>query len=785
MLFPLVPDHPPSLLRSLRRKQQGMRLVLFWEQLWPRLTPLVLLALLYLTLGFAGFWRWIGSPFQFFGAAGWCAAFLASLWPLRTLIWPSSAQALARLERDAGYADHPLQALEDVPVSTHGLSGELWQAYQAQNLIKARAVQLTRPRPASLQADPYHLRAAMTLLVGVAWVSAGQNGQQPLWPSWPRNTAQEAAPRLDVWITPPPYTGVPARRLLQEQAQNPAEQVPQGSRITVRGTPRLVRWGKTAVAPNPAVNQETSAAQTYDIIAESAQDLYIQQRGAPLRWPIHIVPDHAPIIGFATPHMRTSGGSLRFEAALKDDYGVIAAQARFAPIIAGQEAPRSAPSELRLSAAPRPLIDPPDFALRLPSHRPRTGLVRVRHEMLRHPWAGSDVWMWLEAKDDAQLTGTSERLPVRLPARAMTQQTAQLLMAQRRLLALDANSAPHVALVLSSITQAMAQTGQPMGHYLAVRSLETRINTAQDDETLRTLIAQLEDVALLIEDGALHEAHSRLQQAQDRLEKALKQGASPQEISQLMQDMRAALAEFLQEVQQRAHNMPPQRGQATAEQQSADMMQRMENLARSGATQEAAQVLQHLRQMINQMRDGLALGKQQETQQIKELATLLREQRSVRDQTFQQRQNASPALDALQHQQRQLGEKLQTLTQGSKSNKAQNQAIKAMQQAAQNLKMGDAAAAVQAQGQALEHLRNALKQMQSEAQGQGQGQGQGQVSSSPFDEDGVQGLGDEGAPLPEEHIRQRSHEILEELRQRLADPQRPKSEQDYLEKLIP
>ena len=60
------------------------------------------------------------------------------------------------------------------------------------------------------------------------------------------------------------------------------------------------------------------------------------------------------------------------------------------------------------------------------------------------------------------------------------------------------------------------------------------------------------ETALAVEDGDLSLAERRLRDAQERLAKALENGASDQEIAELMQDLRNAMNDFMQELAEQA-----------------------------------------------------------------------------------------------------------------------------------------------------------------------------------------------------------------------------------------
>ena len=114
---------------------------------------------------------------------------------------------------------------------------------------------------------------------------------------------------------------------------------------------------------------------------------------------------------------------------------------------------------------------------------------------------------------------------------------------------------------------------------------------------------------------------------------------------------------------------------------------------------------------------------------------------------------------------------------------------------------GGKGAAVDAQGRALEALRDGAQGLQKQMDGQGQGKGKGKGGKGtyvgrrsrpgemPGDDPlgrGAEGeKGREDGPLRQSAgAAERARRVIEELRRRLADPNRPVDERDYLERLM-
>ncbi len=111
---------------------------------------------------------------------------------------------------------------------------------------------------------------------------------------------------------------------------------------------------------------------------------------------------------------------------------------------------------------------------------------------------------------------------------------------------------------------------------------------------------------------------------------------------------------------------------------------------------------------------------------------------------------------------------------------------------------GGKGAAVDAQGRALEALRDGAQGLQKQMDGQGKGKGngkgtyvgrRGRPGEMPGDDPLGRGAagekGREDGPLKESAgVAERARRVMEELRRRLADPNRPVDERDYLERLM-
>jgi len=210
---------------------------------------------------------------------------------------------------------------------------------------------------------------------------------------------------------------------------------------------------------------------------------------------------------------------------------------------------------------------------------------------------------------------------------------------------------------------------------------------------------------------------------------------------------------------------------------------------------------------------------------------MIRKQQQLRDKTFKQGQDSrrdrargkpnDQSMSDLQQDQQGLRDRLKQLQQqlakrgmgqGQKGQNGEpgddgdpqagdgddglNSADNAMNDAGSSLGEGNADSAVDSQGRALEGMKKSAQglaeQMQQEGQGQGDGPGDSKGRQAagkdplgrPLNQTGRDSVNDMTVQIPGEIEAQRVRRILEELRRRLADPLRPQTELDYIERLL-
>ncbi len=546
------------------------------------------------------------------------------------------------------------------------------------------------------------------------------------------------------------------------------------------------------------------------------------------QWDIAVVGDEPPRIVQSGPMERQADGLMSQVFRVRDDYGVVAGQARI---------------ELDLDAVDRVYglsVEPePREVLILDLPMPMTGKRDEFTETLienlsEHPWANLPVTISLSAEDARGQMGHSDIQSTLLPGKRFFDPLAAAVAEMRRDLLWSRETAPRAAQILRAVTHLPEGFIRDERAYLmlrvALRRLDAAIADGMSPEARDELAAELWEIALLIEQGDLDSARERLERAQDRLSEAMRNGADQSEIDELMQELREAMRDYMNQLAQEAQR-DPDRQQALSEDsmeitgdQLADMLERLQQLMEEGRMDEAAELLEILRQMMENMQIAEGQGGQggPGQQAMEGLAETLRGQQGLNDDTFrdlqQQFGNGQPGGQGQgegegegQQGQGGLSERQQALRdqlgnqrgnipgrgtpEGDAIDDALDRAEGAMEGAEQALREGDNAGALKLQAEAMEALREGMRnlgEMMAEQQQQGSGQGE-QIGRAETDqmrdplgrESGAMGrMGTDENLIPGEDVYRRAQELLEELRRRSGDLERPEVELDYLRRLL-
>ncbi|HMG51486.1 MAG TPA: TIGR02302 family protein [Inquilinus sp.] len=806
-----------------------------WEVVWRAAWPAVTVLGAFLVI--AGFDLLPDLPgwLHALVLAGFAAGLVLASRPLWRLRLPDGFAARRRLERDSGIDHRPLTGLHDTQATgtTDALSRALWQRHQVLRAAQLRALRPALPRPRNAETDRFALRGLVVIGLALAFVAAGGDWGPRLGRAVTPGlfgAAAATAPRLDLFVTPPTYTGRPPIYLTAGQVAGPSNgasgngasgpttgpiEIPVGSALVGRvsggdSTPSLSLAGaKTDFATIDGGSFELQAKVT------AGDRLTVSQGGTVLGdWSVKILPDAPPTIAFGQKPKPTERQALRLDATATDDYGIalLTATVTLAP---------GAPAVLDAT----PLVIP----LSVPGRWPREVKSTSYQDLTPHPWAGQAVDIVLTATDAAGQTAVTAPERMALPEREFHHPVARAIIDQRRILTLQPDQAESVAETLDTLSQRPDRYYDDKVVFLALRTAARRLFFAEGaaPPPVAPLRDLLWDTALRIEDGDMSLAERSLRDAQQRLADALERGANDEEIRQLTDELRRAMDRYLQAMAEQMQDkmrrgemtetqLPPD-AQVMDRKQFQDMIDRMQQLSESGAKDQARQMLSQMQNMMENMRMGAMSQEQAQAQQramnlMKDLQKLTNAQRQLLDQTFRQQQSqqggeegesgepppGTPEQNAQTQEalRRALGEVMRELgDMGGDIPMPLGRAERAMKQAGDALAQGNPGGAVPSQTEALDQLQQGLQGMAQQmmegmtAQPGMAGRGQnGQNFENqdplgrPLTNSGGATDGDVG--LPTKFDTERARAILEELRQRLNDRSRPAPERDYIERLL-
>jgi uncharacterized protein (TIGR02302 family) len=843
--------------RAFERKIALSQCVLVFEQLWPRVWLMLALVGLFILVSMAGLWPRLGDVPHKLLLGAFALALVAMFIAMVRVRLPARDVAIRRVESASGAKHRPASSYEDTLTlgAEDARTAALWRVHRLRLAAMLQKLRVGRPSPRTDRHDPLALRVLLLLSTIVAIGVAGDSVSDRLRAAFRFGIlAKGGEARLDAWVTPPAYTSRPPIMLANGAfhdattgsgaGDTPAGpfDVPDRSVLIVRSSGgETLTLDVSFADAQPAEHVEGAVPANAADISEAK--LEIKHNGTITAklgdttvavWPFTVIPDLPPKITLTKDPERSPRGALKLHYKVEDDYGVVSAEARVRRLAPKADTSKTAWARPAVNKGPRPPLErPPTLALRLPTSYPKKAEGTSFNEIGDHPWAGMKVELTLIAKDLAGQTGRSETIEMVLPERRFQKPLARAVVEQRRLLVEDPRDRPQVARALEALTLAPEEFIEDLQVYLGLRSVFWRLQREGDRATRNSVVAQLWNVALRIEDGNLTDAERALRAAQEQLSKAIENGASDEEIQRLMQELRQALAQFLDQLQKQAQGQPPMQGmnpnqQFMTQQDLDQMLKNLENMARSGSRDMAQQMLSQLRDLLDRLQSGRMANQGQNQrmgQMMDEFGNIIGRQQKLLDDTFGQQRGQGQQSQGQQGQQGQQGRRGQQGQQGQ-GGQGDNDASsglgdrqrelrdmlghlqrglrelgmaapgqfgaagEAMDRAERALRDGDLDGGAQEEGRALDQLRQGAREMAQQMLRQmpsRYGMNEGESELDPMGRPPQRTDGPDpgvGVKVPDEIDVQRAREILEELRRRLGEQTRPPAELDYLERLL-
>jgi len=622
--------------------------------------------------------------------------------------------------------------------------------------------------------------------------------------------------------------------------------VPAGSTLIVRssgGTLDIAVSGNlTEAVPAEQAPQGTNEKH-YTIAGDGTA--HVRAPSGQPQWKFSAIADRAPSIALAKDPERQARGSLQLSYKLEDDYGVTEAQAHIAarpadrPQDAAEPRPLFAPPQFALTLPNARTRNGVGQTVKDLSEDPYAG-ADVTLTLTAKDEAGN------EGHSEPFNMRLPERLFTKPLARALIEQRRILALDANQndqvYTALDA-----LMIEPEAFTPETGQYLGLYDVARQLEAARTDDALREVVASLWALAVTIEDGNLTDVDKALRAAQDALKQALDRGASDEEIKKLTEDLRAALDNFMRQLADQMRNNPQALAQPLDPNTRVMRQQDLNNMIERMERLSRSGDKDAAKQLLEQLQQMLEnlQMAQPGQSGDGDMEQALNELGDVIRKQQQLRDKTFKQGQDSrrdrsrgrqgDQSMDDLQQDQQGLRDRLKKLQQelakrgmgqppgqgqrGEKGQKGQGEqgqqgddgdqqqgdsgdplgdADNAMGDADGKLGEGNTDGAVDSQGKALDAMRkgaqslaDAMQQGDGDGQGDGPGNRAGRQQSSGNSTDPLgrplhgREFGDDlTVKIPGEIDVQRARRILEELRRRLGDPQRPQLELDYLERLL-
>jgi uncharacterized protein (TIGR02302 family) len=830
---------------KLDRTIRLARWAIIWERLWGAAFPALFVIALFAIAAFSGLIAILPDMARLAALGVFAIAFLAALRPLLRLRAPSRSESLRRVELASALDHRPVAAVTDrlAPEFADSGSRSVWDEHLIRQLRRLSSIRAGRPQSSLKWRDPLALRLAAGLgLVAVFLLHPGDPGANlaDAVRIAPAEAKVEVA--VDAWVRPPAYTGkspvlLTSPAIVEKLERDGELIVPENSSLVLRVTGArnpTVAYYEPIAGPQPGqeLKEIASTAKSENGVfaaeARLTRPVHVRladESGTIAEWRIALLPDSPPSVAFTADPETEPGGGLALAWKAKDDYGVGAIEAEIS--LADEQ-----DDGLGIEGNGIFLFEPPQFPIQLKRAMAREIADRSVNDLTEHPWAGLNVNITLEAKDQAGQTAKSDVKRVKLPEREFLKPLAKVLIEQRKALILNPDETSNVLAMLDALLAWPEGVIEKSGVQIAVSAVRSHIAAARDHDDIREAIDRLWQIATAVEEGDLGDARAALEQARKELERALAEGASPEKLAELMDKLRKAMDRYLQSMaeetqrrmsQQGSQQPQPMRpGQMITPEDLQKMLDRIEDLAKSGAKEAAQEMLSQLDNILRNLKPGMSAQMDQQqnsemSEMLDQLTEMMRRQQQLMDDTQKMpggqngemsgefngeaaRPGGEADKDALAAQQDALRRMLEEMMgrlgeQGMQAPPSFGEAGKSMEGATGSLRQGEREPALDQQAQALSKLREGAQNMARQMMQQGMGStgnygrhGEARGDDRdplgrPFRTTG-EDFGPERNMLPSEMAMRRAREILEMLRSRANIPDLPRIDRDYIERLL-
>ncbi len=660
---------------------------LVWERLWPRLWLGLTILGLFLALALFDVLPLLPYWMHILSLVGFAAVILWTFYRgLHTFRMPSGQEIRMRIERDSRLPHHPLTVLEDDAISGSNDPAvmALWHEHKRRAALASDSLRVGLPSPGVSRFDPFGMRAAVVLLLVIAIAAGSGDAAQRLERSLlPEDTGFLLDTRVDIWVTPPTYTGyqpfhvslnaAEARALArsEEESAEPLEvrTIPVGSTLLSQvgssETP-VLSLPNRVLDFDPILSSETGngvSGDGYRLQTTIGTDDILDGVGRIsvkvdeldiVSLPVRIVGDAIPRIDYTQPPGNAGRGRLNISFIAEDDFGLGTATLVIRNSEISPETGQGNTVRLNLPLSNRVTSRSSARAAPIKLFAETLSIeTSVTRDLSEHDWAGLPVQMWLEATDSLGQKGRSENFPMILPERFFNHPVARALSEfRKRLVSPKDDDIVDVIAGLDDVSSRPQHFHHDQVVYLVMRVARARLahdnsSGAERAGVLKSIRKMMWKAALRIEDGEFALAGRELNDLQEELERALKEGDFSEEVENLLDSLDKALDRFLaalddQLAEKGMDDLSDIPGLSYMQEEDLrQMIQDARELARTGSLAMAESTLAELRNLLDAIQSAMLSDQPMDQfaairELMQSLAGVSRDQQGLLDQTFQE-----------------------------------------------------------------------------------------------------------------------------------------------------
>lgn len=804
------------LRRALYGWALGWSFISLWaERLWARLWAVITLLMFFGALAASGLIFKLGKTGHLAALALFLAAIIAAAFLTgRRFTLPRRWQVERRIERESGLKHRPLAMMHDKPEEgTSPAALRLWHRARDEALQSHSGLRIWRPRPRVGRMDKYGLRFAAMICLAAALVLAQgkafdrlKSAVQP--PALFK--IQPALVAMDIWIEPPAYThAAPVFLATAQSGRTTATEarVPDGSILKLRvggikSAPKLFyageKTGSFAEAAPGSFTLETPLSKSGTM--EIRRGWWQSPLGS---WQIDIIPDSQPEVQILSADS-AERASLKITYNARDDYGIRSLQAVIEP---SPDIPAEKWHETIV------------FDIPFSGQQSREAEQHIEH-LAHHPMAGTPVSIRLIATDETGNKAESNIEKMVLPERQFKNPAAIAVNRERkRLIRFDDPLTFRItSVMLAQLANRPAVIKEDLRVFLGLVVSIKRLGYTPTPYSAYTVRDILWNLALRLEDGGLVLAREELRQALQQLNQALNdKNISEEKLQQLSDNVNQKTQQYMQELakemrqrmeqgdgeQQQQPQISPELAQKLMEKMDMSDIEKMMQQMQHGDSREQMQAMTELMQkMLENTDPGNAMGEREQKalENLQKMEDLIQDQQKLIDQTGKKQPQEDSGEEAGEQGRirKELGGVMRDMGENMPEVPEQfGNADQEMKGAQQQLGGNNPDKSMPHQKEALKQLQEGQDQAMQQVADQmkagmsGGGSGSGQQSPGNYGE-GFDPLGrDQGKPqpysnvkIPDEKERRRVQEIIEELRGRSNDWERPREERQYIDRLL-